>query len=152
MDTEKRCFIELEDQYATQEIQSRVQAWGGEDDPGARGECRAGVPRSGSAPDVLRKWVNDVGSDPVAAFPGHGQVKPEQLEITRLRRELAKLKAERDVLKKSRGLLREGLTARFAFIAKHRDIWPVSWICEAPGVSRSGFHAWAHACAICPCP
>ncbi len=31
---------------------------------------------------------------------------------------------------------------RFAFIAKHRGIWPVSWICEELGVSRSGFHAW----------
>lgn len=31
---------------------------------------------------------------------------------------------------------------RFAFVAKHRGIWPVSWICEALGVSRSGFHAW----------
>ena len=31
---------------------------------------------------------------------------------------------------------------RFAFIAKHRGIWPVSRICEALGVSRSGFHAW----------
>ncbi len=31
---------------------------------------------------------------------------------------------------------------RFGFIAKHRGIWPVSWICEALGVSRSGFHAW----------
>jgi putative transposase len=31
---------------------------------------------------------------------------------------------------------------KFAFIAKHRGIWPVSWICEALGVSRSGFHAW----------
>jgi putative transposase len=31
---------------------------------------------------------------------------------------------------------------RFGFIAKHRAIWPVSWICEALGVSRSGFHAW----------
>jgi putative transposase len=31
---------------------------------------------------------------------------------------------------------------KFAFIAKHRHIWPVSWICEALGVSRSGFHAW----------
>ena len=28
---------------------------------------------------------------------------------------------------------------RFEFIAKHRGIWPVSWICEALGVSRSGF-------------
>ena len=31
---------------------------------------------------------------------------------------------------------------RFAFIAKHRHIWPVSWLCDALEVSRSGFHAW----------
>jgi len=31
---------------------------------------------------------------------------------------------------------------RFAFVAKHRHIWPVSWICEVLEVSRSGFHAW----------
>ena len=30
----------------------------------------------------------------------------------------------------------------FAFIAKHRDIWPLKWMCDALGVSRSGFHAW----------
>jgi putative transposase len=31
---------------------------------------------------------------------------------------------------------------KFAFIAKHRTIWPLSWLCSALGVSRSGFHAW----------
>ena len=31
---------------------------------------------------------------------------------------------------------------RFAFIAKHRHVWPVSWLCEVLEVSRSGFHAW----------
>ena len=31
---------------------------------------------------------------------------------------------------------------RFAFIAKHRSIWPVAWLCSALDVSRSGFHAW----------
>ena len=31
---------------------------------------------------------------------------------------------------------------KFAFIAKHRSIWPVAWLCEALDVSRSGFHAW----------
>jgi len=31
---------------------------------------------------------------------------------------------------------------KFAFIAKHRHIWPVSWLCEVLEVSRSGFHAW----------
>lgn len=49
----------------------------------------------------MRKWVREYGSDPVQAFPGHGQMKPEQLEIERLRREVAKLKAERDILKKA---------------------------------------------------
>jgi putative transposase len=31
---------------------------------------------------------------------------------------------------------------KFAFVAKHRSVWPVAWLCEALGVSRSGFHAW----------
>tara|TARA_R110002124_G_scaffold81437_1_gene214647 strand:+ start:109 stop:399 length:291 start_codon:yes stop_codon:yes gene_type:complete len=51
--------------------------------------------------NVLRKWIRDFASDPQHAFPGHGQVKPEQLEIDRLRKEVAKLKAERDILKKA---------------------------------------------------
>jgi putative transposase len=28
------------------------------------------------------------------------------------------------------------------FIAKHRGIWAVDWMCEALGVSRGGFYAW----------
>jgi putative transposase len=31
---------------------------------------------------------------------------------------------------------------KFGFIAKHRGIRPVAWLCAALGVSRSGFHAW----------
>lgn len=31
---------------------------------------------------------------------------------------------------------------KFGFVAKHRGAWPVAWICEALGVSRSGFYAW----------
>lgn len=51
--------------------------------------------------NVLRKWIRELGADPHHAFPGHGQMKPEQLEIDRLRREVTKLKAERDILKKA---------------------------------------------------
>jgi transposase len=51
--------------------------------------------------NVLRKWVRELGADPKHAFPGHGQQKPEQMEIDRLRREVTKLKAERDILKKA---------------------------------------------------
>ncbi|MBB3594905.1 transposase-like protein [Rhizobium sp. BK529] len=35
--------------------------------------------------NVLRKWVREHGSDPAQASPGHGQMKPEQVEIERLR-------------------------------------------------------------------
>ena len=31
---------------------------------------------------------------------------------------------------------------KFNFVAKHRVSWPVGLICEALGVSRSGFYAW----------
>lgn len=51
--------------------------------------------------NVLRKWIKEFGTDPAHAFPGHGQMKPEQQEIARLHREVAKLKAERDILKKA---------------------------------------------------
>ena len=51
--------------------------------------------------NVLRKWVKEFGADAQHAFPGHGQMKPGQLEIERLRREVQKLKAERDILKKA---------------------------------------------------
>lgn len=51
--------------------------------------------------NVLRKWVREFGADPAQAFPGQGQVKPEQLEIDRLRREVTKLKAERDLPQKA---------------------------------------------------
>jgi len=51
--------------------------------------------------NLLRKWVKEFAADPKQAFPGQGQMKPEQLEIERLRREVQKLKAERDILKKA---------------------------------------------------
>jgi hypothetical protein len=53
----------------------------------------------------------------------------------RLKREVLKLPGERDILK-NRGLLREGVDVKFAFIAKHRGIWAMDWICGARGVSR----------------
>lgn len=38
---------------------------------------------------------------------------------------------------------------RFALIAKHRHIWPVSWLCDVLDVSRSGFHAWLNRPTVC---
>ena len=49
----------------------------------------------------LRKWVREHRADPQHAFPGEGQQKPEVAEVTALRREVARLRMERDILKKA---------------------------------------------------
>ena len=56
----------------------------------------------GACSDRSCDWVKKFSDDPQQAFPGHGQMKPEQLEIARLKREVIKLKAEREILKKPR--------------------------------------------------
>lgn len=51
--------------------------------------------------NVLRRWVKELKSDPAQAFPGRGRMKPDDAEVARLRRELAKTRTERDILKKA---------------------------------------------------
>jgi transposase len=51
--------------------------------------------------NLLRKWVKQLADDPLEAFPGHGKMKAAEAEIAQLRREVQKLKAERDILKKA---------------------------------------------------
>ena len=51
--------------------------------------------------NVLRKWVRELREEPQEAFPGNGKQKAKDAEIARLRKEVAKLKMERDILKKA---------------------------------------------------
>jgi transposase len=51
--------------------------------------------------NVLRKWIRDATVDPQHAFPGQGVMRPEQAELERLRKENAKLRMARDLLKKA---------------------------------------------------
>ena len=100
-DTEKRVFIELEVHMEKRKFsrEFKIEA--------VRLITERGVSVAQASRDldvhatVLRKWVKAFSVDPKDAFPGKGQMKPEQLEIDRLRKEVAKLKAERDILKKA---------------------------------------------------
>jgi transposase len=65
------------------------------------GKARRQIEDLGVHPTQLRSWVKALADDPQHSFPGQGQMKPEQSEIARLKREVAKLKAERDILKKA---------------------------------------------------
>jgi transposase len=55
--------------------------------------------------NMLWRWLKELEADPKHAFSGLGQMKPEQLKIDRLRKEVTRLRAEGDILKKGRSLL-----------------------------------------------
>ena len=49
----------------------------------------------------LYKWRQDLSNNGEEAFPGHGKVKDSESEVRHLRRELDKVRQERDILKKA---------------------------------------------------
>ena len=53
------------------------------------------------AESVLRRWMRELASAPVAACPGNGQMRADLVEIAALKKEVARLRAERDILKKA---------------------------------------------------
>lgn len=53
-------------------------------------------------PDMLRRWQREFQEDERQAFPGQGHLKADEEEETRrLRRELDRVREERDILKKA---------------------------------------------------
>ena len=99
-----------------------------------------GIPKAS-----LGNWVrlsskgelDDVGSADKAT-----KVSPEQMEIARLRAENARLRMERDIAKKSCGVLRAGHAARYAWIDQMKYRYPVSVSCGVLEVSASGYFNW----------
>lgn len=52
-------------------------------------------------PEMLRRWQREMEEDQQQAFPGQGHLKPDEEEMRRLRRELDRVREERDILKKA---------------------------------------------------
>lgn len=52
-------------------------------------------------PDMLRRWQQELQEDQRQAFPGQGNLKTDDEEMRRLRRELDRVREERDILKKA---------------------------------------------------
>ncbi|MCE9902957.1 IS3 family transposase [Hafnia paralvei] len=65
-----------------------------------------------------------------------------QAEIRRLQKELKRVTDERDIFKKSRGVLRKAVRLRHAFIRDNTCCWPVRLLCRVLDVHLSGFYAW----------
>lgn len=88
--------------------------------------------------DSLYSWLKKFG--PNASM--HEVKSSDKAEVGRLRKALKRASEERDLLKKSRGLLNEPVRLRYLFIKEHQNSWPTRWLCQMLEVHPSGFYAW----------
>jgi len=56
---------------------------------------------------AIGQWRKELEADPENAFPGTGRMKPLEEENRRLKRELAGVREERDILKKAIAIFSE---------------------------------------------
>ncbi|ELV1576481.1 IS3 family transposase (plasmid) [Enterobacter ludwigii] len=86
----------------------------------------------------LYAWIKKYGPDSST----HKEQSDAQAEIRRLQKELKRVTDERDIFKKSRGVLRKAVRLRYAFIRDNSCCWPVRLLCRVLDVHPSGFYAW----------
>ena len=55
----------------------------------------------GIHPNTLYKWIRQFGDNPEEAFPGKGKQTSEAEQLRLLKREVQRLRMERDILKKA---------------------------------------------------
>lgn len=66
-----------------------------------RGMKVSGVAKDiGVTPTSVRRWIKEYSDYGKDAFPGKGNLRPEDEEFRKLRREIADLKEENEILKK----------------------------------------------------
>ncbi|MGV3794659.1 IS3 family transposase [Citrobacter portucalensis] len=86
----------------------------------------------------LYAWIKKYGPDSST----NKEQSDVQAEIRRLQKELKRVTDERDIFKKSRGVLRKAVRLRYAFIRDNTCCWPVRLLCRVLDVHSSGFYAW----------
>ncbi|MGK1686823.1 IS3 family transposase [Klebsiella pneumoniae] len=86
----------------------------------------------------LYAWIKKYGPDSST----NKEQSDAQAEIRRLQKELKRVTDERDIFKKSRGVLRKAFRLRYAFIRDNTCCWPVRLLCRVLDVHPSGFYAW----------
>uniref|UniRef100_UPI0036F1DFBB IS3 family transposase n=1 Tax=Humisphaera borealis TaxID=2807512 RepID=UPI0036F1DFBB len=91
----------------------------------------------GVDPKCIREWIEKYTADPDSASPA-AMAK----ELQQLRTENARLRMEREILKKATAFLCQPAGVRFAFIASTLDDYPLAACCRVLSVTRSGFYAW----------
>ncbi|MFZ6755998.1 IS3 family transposase [Undibacterium sp. Ji50W] len=95
----------------------------------------------GLSDQTLRNWVKAAASGKLNGV-GSRVVTPEEMELSRLRAEVARLKRENEINKKSSGVLCEGCSVKYAWIDAQGKSFALSDMCKILEVSISGYRAW----------
>lgn len=71
-----------------------------------RGNVREVADELGVRAELIYRWRREFKNDPSLSFSGNGnkQLSPEEKELAKLKRELADVTMERDILKKAVGI------------------------------------------------
>ncbi|WP_144243562.1 IS3 family transposase [Azospirillum argentinense] len=102
----------------------------------------------GIQPSMLRTWRRRVSGPggpaqlPTRQAPAPLAAGDQSAEIARLKRELDRVRMERDILKKTGEHFLGASEMRFRIVEDCRDEYPVRVLCDALGVSPSGYYAW----------
>ncbi|XXF79238.1 IS3 family transposase [Myxococcaceae bacterium GXIMD 01537] len=93
---------------------------------------------------TVRNWVRQSELD--EGVRQDGLTTDEKQELARLRREVKVLREERDILFKSRGLVRSGrrrdAQEAFRFVSENQAEHAVATMCRVLGVTEAGYYAW----------
>ena len=96
----------------------------------------------------LYAWIKKYGPDSST----NKEQSDAQAEIRRLQKELKRVTDERDIFKKSRGVLRQNAVKKYAFLERcygsaqigRQSCLPIRRACEMLNISVSGFYEWRH--------
>ena len=90
---------------------------------------------------TLRNWVRASAEGRLGGAGGR-VVKPEEMELSRLRTENLKLKREDEIAKNCDGVLGKGCAVKYAWIAGRVKVFSLVEMCDVLEVSMSGYRAW----------
>ncbi|MGP4753983.1 IS3 family transposase, partial [Agrobacterium pusense] len=92
--------------------------------------------RLGVSQHSLYEWKRKFSSS------SGNQASDQSEEIRQLKKELARVTEERDILKKANRVFRQGCKVKYAFVAQHQQRFSVRMMCRLLRIHPSGFYAW----------
>ncbi|UXT61244.1 IS3 family transposase (plasmid) [Agrobacterium fabrum] len=92
--------------------------------------------RLGVSQHSLYEWKKKFSSS------SGNQASDQSEEIRQLKKELARVTEERDILKKANRVFRQGCKVKYAFVAQYQQRFSVRMMCRLLRIHPSGFYAW----------